>query len=357
MQCQAPKRSTKGSNLKKTTVLYPSRRYYLWLRPWQIFLNFEFPALFPQVKSLESELDSMVEARDREKIRADKLDGEKNAWRTKMDQVEADLKHALRMADSKDSNLSKDMAMFNQEIARLTKERDTAKTELEVSRHDLARLERELGSTRAEADRLREDKERAASGMEKGQREIMESKDNEIRKLTERVGSLERDLDKLRFEKEALEKEKEQLIKQANDARTSSAASASSAAAVEEEEKRRLAAEKKIVELSDQIKVLKNELSDKQREYVAEKQDLQRVIEEMRKGGTEAANAEVEKLRRDLEKAQKEVKEGDIERERFQAQLEMLVQELEKKQVGALARRNTWVLDCRLFGRKSGIFA
>ena len=47
--------------------------------------------------------------------------------------MEADLKHALRMADSKDSNLSKDMAMFNQEIARLTKERDTAKTELEVS--------------------------------------------------------------------------------------------------------------------------------------------------------------------------------------------------------------------------------
>ncbi len=32
----------------------------------------------------------------------------------------------------KDSNLSKDMAMFNQEIGRLTKERDTAKTELEV---------------------------------------------------------------------------------------------------------------------------------------------------------------------------------------------------------------------------------
>ena len=67
-----------------------------------------------------------------------------------------------------------------------------------------------------------------------------------------------------------------------------------------------------------------------------EKQDLQRVIEEMRKGSTEAANAEMEKLRRDLEKAQKDVKEGDIERERFQAQLEMLVQELEKKQVGQL---------------------
>jgi len=39
--------------------------------------------------------------------------------------------------------------------------------------------------------------------------------------------------------------------------------------------------------------LLKAELSDKQKEYLAERQDLQRVIEEMRKGGTEAANAEV----------------------------------------------------------------
>ena len=84
------------------------------------------------MKSLEVELDTMVQTRDREKSRADRLEQEKASWRTKMDQVEVDLKHALRMADSKDSNLSKDMAMFNQEIARLTKERDTAKTELEV---------------------------------------------------------------------------------------------------------------------------------------------------------------------------------------------------------------------------------
>ncbi len=48
----------------------------------------------------------------------------------------------------------------------------------------------------------------------------------------------------------------------------------------------------------------------------------------------------MEKLRRDLEKAQKEVKEGDIEKERFQAQLEMLVQELEKKQVGNRESQN-----------------
>merc|ERR1711974_212563 len=36
---------------------------------------------------------------------------------------------------------------------------------------------------------------------------------------------------------------------------------------------------------------------------------------------------------KDLEKAQKELQEGAVEKERFQAQLEMLVQELEQKQM------------------------
>ena len=52
--------------------------------------------------------------RDKEKMRSDKLDSERTSWRTKMDQLEADLKHALKMSDSTSSNLNKDIAMFNQ---------------------------------------------------------------------------------------------------------------------------------------------------------------------------------------------------------------------------------------------------
>jgi chromosome segregation ATPase len=110
--------------------------------------------------------------------------------------------------------------------------------------------------------------------------------------------------------------------------------------------------EKKIKELNDQIRVYKNELSDKQKEFAQEKADLQTVIDQMKMGGeqvghhhdinatftpspspSQAANAEADKLKKDLEKAQKEIKEGAVERERFQAQLEMLVTELEQKQV------------------------
>ena len=77
----------------------------------------------------------------------------------------------------------------------------------------------------------------------------------------------------------------------------------------------------------------KNELSDKQKEFAQEKADLQSVIDQQKKGGEEASNAELDKVKKDLEKAQKELQEGAVEKERFQAQLEMLVQELEQKQV------------------------
>ena len=91
--------------------------------------------------------------------------------------------------------------------------------------------------------------------------------------------------------------------------------------------------EKKIKELNDQIRVYKNELSDKQKEFAQEKADLQLVIDQQKKGGEEASNAELNKVKKDLEKAQRELQEGAVEKERFQAQLEMLVQELEQKQV------------------------
>ena len=116
-----------------------------------------------------------------------------------------------------------------------------------------------------------------------------------------------------------MEKEKAELIKSMN-------ANDSSGQLAEKENK--------IKELNDQIKVYKNELSDKQKEFAQEKQDLQKALDELRiQSNNKTPNEEVDKIKKDLEKAQKEVKEGAVERERFQAQLEMLVQELEQKQV------------------------
>lgn len=103
--------------------------------------------------------------------------------------------------------------------------------------------------------------------------------------------------------------------------------------------------DKKLQELNEQIKTYKAELSDKQKEFKQEKQELQKVIEEQKeqitKGGepsekSEAPNADVEALNKELLKAKQECKEASIEKERFQSQLEMLVDELEQKQVGIL---------------------
>ena len=95
---------------------------------------------------------------------------------------------------------------------------------------------------------------------------------------------------------------------------------------------------KKVEELNELIKTHKAELADKEKEFQHEKQELQKVIEEQRdqikKGGDSSAPADVEALNKELQKAKQEVKEAAVERERFQSQLEMLVQELEQKQVG-----------------------
>jgi hypothetical protein len=71
-----------------------------------------------------------------------------------------------------------------------------------------------------------------------------------------------------------------------------------------------------------------------------EKQELQKVVNEQRqqleKGIAAvdgAAGEQLEKLNKELQKAHKDLQEAAVERERFQAQLEMLVQELEQKQV------------------------
>lgn len=80
-----------------------------------------------------------------------------------------------------------------------------------------------------------------------------------------------------------------------------------------------------------------------------EKQELQKVVNEQRqqleKGIAAvdgAAGEQLEKLNKELQKAHKDLQEAAVERERFQAQLEMLVQELEQKQVKQWRKSFSW---------------
>ena len=225
---------------------------------------------------------------------------------------------------------------------RLTKERDLARTELEVCKHDLDKLEADLNIISGENERLKKDQQNSGSGssavtsngLEKGSKEILEAKENEIQKLSERVKSLESEVQMLKDDKSALERQKNELEKALqNGGQHANNVEAGGSDKVDSAEN-----QKKIAELSEQIKVYKNELSDKQKEAQHEKQELQKVIEEMREelkkgGGSGALPPEVEALNKELSKAKQEVKEAAVERERFQSQLEMLVQELEQKRV------------------------
>merc|ERR1711953_847166 len=136
-----------------------------------------------KIRTLEAEYDASCHAKDEQKMRADKLEREKQPLANKLAALEEDLKHALKMSDSTESKMGKDNAMFNQEISRLTKDRDASKTELDIARHDLRIVETDLKSSREEIKRLLADQERMSSGLEKGQREILESKEHEIKKL------------------------------------------------------------------------------------------------------------------------------------------------------------------------------
>lgn len=300
-----------------------------------------------KIRTLEKDYDEALNAKDEQKMKADRLEREKQPLANKIEALENDLKHALKMADTTDGKITKDIAMFNQEIARLTKERDTSKTELDIVKHDMKLVETDLKGAREEVKRLLANQEKMSTGMEKGQREILECKENEIKKLLSKVESLEGDVSKLKSEKETLEKEKVQLKKDLDLEKDllKKAVSENNTAGQDSAKVDEL--EKKISNLNEQIRVLKLDLSDKQKEFAQEKKDLQNVIDEMKKGGDAAVNAEIEKIKKDLEKsntelekvrkdldkAQQELKEGAVEKERFQAQLEMLVQELEQKQV------------------------
>ena len=209
---------------------------------------------------------------------------------------------------------------------RLTKERDLARTELEVRKHDLEKLETDLNRVSSENDRLKTEQNSVTNGLEKGSKEILESKENEIQKLGERVKSLEAEVQMLKEDKNALEKQKNDLEKALQNGASEKHDNIDGAESKENK--------KKIIELTEQIKIYKSELNDKQKEFQHEKQELQKVIEELRvsKGGGDLP-PDVEALNKELNKAQIEVKEAAVERERFQSQLEMLVQELEQKQV------------------------
>ena len=286
----------------------------------------EIKNLNDRIRAMEFDYDDALKKHASQKIKADKAEREISQLQTRLELLEAEAKNKRKESvDAKANlNIQADSARFDAELSRLTKERDSAQAALDVCKLDLNRLESQLKRAQEENARMRSQVSVMSESMEKGSKEIEEAKDNEIKKLTDRVASLEKDLKALSIEKEALEKQKQTLERSLKEGGQGDAALLA-------------AKEKQISELTEQIKIYKAELSDKAQEFQHEKRELQKVIEEqksqLQRGGGSASGPEQDKLSQDLMKAKKEVQEAAVERERFQSQLEMLVQELEQKQV------------------------
>merc|ERR1712038_927388 len=96
-----------------------------------------------KIRNLEKDYDEALNAKDEQKMRADRAEREKQPLSNKVEALENDLKHALKMSDATD-----------------------------------------LKGSRDEVKRLHASQEKMSSGLEKGQKEILECKENEIKKLT-----------------------------------------------------------------------------------------------------------------------------------------------------------------------------
>merc|ERR1711902_331374 len=101
---------------------------------------------------MERDYDELLQKESREKIKAARAESEIVNLKNQIDSLE--VQKATSRASSEAKN-SMEASKFDVEIARLTKEGDLARTELEVCKHDLDKLEVDLKRQNDENKRLK----------------------------------------------------------------------------------------------------------------------------------------------------------------------------------------------------------
>jgi predicted nucleic acid-binding Zn-ribbon protein len=171
--------------------------------------------------------------------------------------------------------------------------------------------------------------------VDRGNKEMLENKDREIGRLQQQVQAVQKEKDKEKDRCEKLEKVLQQIGVQGD------LEIEQWRKAVEAERVRADTAEKTVSELQ-----IKAQGTEKQMQVM--QQQMAQLEQQAVAAAPAAGNKdEVMKLHKELDKAQQDLKNAAVERERFQAQLEMLVQELERNQVSwRIAQTSTGVLTC-----------
>jgi RIM-binding protein of the cytomatrix active zone. len=224
-------------------------------------------------------------------------------------------------------------------VKQLTLERDQLVIQLEKSQDMLMNFQQELQQSESELQREREEnrrlkgeQRRMPQDVDRGTKEMLDNKDRELGRLQQQVQTVQKERDKEKDRCEKLEKVLQQIGVQGD------LEIEQWRKAVETERARADAAEKTVSDLQKRVQGTEKQM-----------QAMQQQMAQMQQQATAMAPAdnreEMMRMRKELDKAHEELKNGAVERERFQAQLEMLVQELEKNQVSwRIAQTSTGVL-------------
>lgn len=230
-------------------------------------------------------------------------------------------------------SVEKQILKHEADIKQLTAERDQLVVQLEKSQdmlmnfqQELNKSEEELERQRAEVARLKAEQKKITQDVERGTKDILDNRDREIGKLQQQLAQAQKDRDTHRQRADKAEKRLQESGARGDNELEQWRK------VVETETARADQAEKIASDLQKRIQVMEKQLQ----------QQLQQMAQYQKSGGIhpqqQQDEKEVGRLKKELEKAQGELKNGATEKERLQNQLELLVQELEKNQVFGLLR-------------------
>jgi len=261
----------------------------------------------------------------------------------------------------------------NERVARAETESARLQRELEKSQAHLAKYQENQEAARIEFERMNTEMQRMHSQLEKAQADL-----EQARRDVSNTGAQGQQLERLTVERDQLvkqlEKSQDMLMNFQQELQQAEAALAAKnkGQSTSEQEAQRLRQDlEKARRLADNAA---QELTKLQAHKEAEAQQLSKETEVLRQEmlrmskelqhAKETGNAtkdiaaaagrdaaEIARLNKDLEGAKGALHNANVERDRFQAQLEMLVQELEQKQVTSSApeEKKRFVL-CLFFG-------
>lgn len=225
-------------------------------------------------------------------------------------------KHAEKIEKAKEK--------LEAEAKQLQVERDQLVIQLEKSQDMLMNFQQELNASEAEGEKQREELRRIQQLQQQRVQPTAESL-AEVHRLTQQVQVLTQNLTKERQRAEQAEKRSQEGIPQQQQQQL-------------EQWHKQLELEKQRADAADK------RVQAAERQLHAHQQQIQQMQQQNQQAQHGQTSAEAARLRRELEKAREEVNQATVERERFQAQIEMLCQELQQNQV-----RKTEILTLTVF--------